>query len=532
MKKVSAILLLSACFITISAFRNYASNEAGDELKLYMGEVKLISVNNPTRIAIGNPAVIDVTNVTKNEITISPKSAGNTTLVIWDNYGEQPYSVKVFSENINNIKERIDNILKQLNVPGVYTKAQEDEGKVFLLGKIKAASDKDKIQTALGPLKDKIVDLTTKQDEENVIEIDVQILEIDKGTEDKLGFEWPSTVTLNEVTGSSIATGAAGTYSWGKLFKLGRMNRGNFDLTLDALIQQGKARILSRPRLSCLSGAEAKLLVGGQVPVLSGSVTPGTSTPGSVGATTGASVEYKDYGIVFNIRPVVNDEGKVHLNLSVEVSELGAPVQTSYAFAYTFIKRSAVTELILDDGQTMAIGGLIKQKTVEELQKFPWLGDVPILGTFFRHKDIKTGNDATNREDVELFIALTPRIVTAPKKIAEEKTKKTVKQVSVDEESLSPVAKYSQIIQKRILDNLTYPPEAKESGFQGAVNLGLKLSYQGDLLQVKINKSSGYKVLDDNAAKTAKMLGSYPPFPPTIEEKELWVDVPIIYQLD
>ena len=177
--------------------------------------------------------------------------------------------------------------------------------------------------------------------------------------------------------------------------------------------------MLSRPRIACLSGKEAKLLVGGQVPVLSGSVTPGTSGTGTTGATTGASVEYKDYGIVLNIKPQVNEQGRVHINLNVEVSELGEKVETDYALAYTFIKRSATSELILDDGQTMAIGGLIKQKTTEELQKFPWLGDVPVLGMFFRHKYVVKGGDSTNREDVELFITLTPRIVSHAGKVKE-----------------------------------------------------------------------------------------------------------------
>ncbi|MDD3088200.1 MAG: TonB family protein [Candidatus Omnitrophica bacterium] len=529
MKKLSSVLLLMLCFSMAFPFKQYAAlDNTDEELKLYLGEVKVISVRNPTRVAIGNPLVADIAAVTKSDLTLSPKAAGNTTLVVWDNYGEQSYVVKVFNENTNLIKSRIDNILKQLKVAEVNTQAQDEEGKVFLLGKTKNDKEKEMILIALGPLKEKIVDLMTVKEEENVIEIDVQVFEINKGAEDKLGFKWPQTLDITEVGSPGIA--AAGT-SWGKLFKVANVTRDAFTLTLDALIEEGSARVLSRPRIACLSGKEAKLLVGGQVPVLSGSVTPGTSGAGSTGATTGASVEYKDYGIVLNIKPQVNEQGRVHINLNVEVSELGEKVQTDYALAYTFIKRSATSELILDDGQTMAIGGLIKQKTTEELQKFPWLGDVPVLGMFFRHKRVVKGGDATNREDVELFITLTPRIVSHAGKGKEARETVPADKYYIDE-TKDPVLRYSQLVQARILESLTYPPSARGSGFQGIVTLRINLSYKGEILESGIQSSSGYKILDDNALKTAKRISPYPPFPPVIKEKDLWINIPIAYQLD
>jgi len=538
MKKISLILSLILCFSLALPFKDYALENADEELKLYMGEVKVISVRSPTRIAIGNPDIADIATATKDDLTLSPKSAGSTTLVVWDNYGEQSYAVKVFAEDMNKIKMRIDDILKKLKVEDVSAQAQDEEGKVFLLGKAKNEQEKAQIFTALGPLKEKTVDLITIKEEETVIEIDVQIFEINKGAESKLGFDWPDTISLSEVVGSSPGTAAAGATSFAKLFKLGSATRTAYDLTLDALVKEGSARILSRPRVACLSGKEAKLLVGGQVPVLSGSVTPGTSGAASVGATTGGNVEYKDYGIVLNINPRVNELGRVHINLNVEVSELGELIETTYAAAYTFIKRSATSELILEDGQTMAIGGLIKQKTTEELKKFPWLGDIPVLGMFFRHRTVTSGgvsstttSPASAREDVELFITLTPRIISQAGKTKEAK-KVSPPQEYYRGEIQDPAYRYSQLVQGRILEKLSYPPLARGSGFQGIVTLGLRLSYKGDVLESKIQSSSGYKILDDNALKTARKVSPYPPFPPTITERELWVNIPIAYQLD
>ncbi len=123
MRKLFIITLLLIGFVLILPFKDYARDEVGEELQLYMGEMKIIPVSTPSRIAIGNPGIADVTNVTKSEITLVPKSLGNTTLTVWDNFGEQSYRIKVFAEDTNELKRRVDNILKQLNLPDVYTKA-------------------------------------------------------------------------------------------------------------------------------------------------------------------------------------------------------------------------------------------------------------------------------------------------------------------------------------------------------------------------------------------------------------------------
>jgi protein TonB len=91
---------------------------------------------------------------------------------------------------------------------------------------------------------------------------------------------------------------------------------------------------------------------------------------------------------------------------------------------------------------------------------------------------------------------------------------------------------YSNIVQRRILESLRYPSSAKEAGFQGTVKLNLHISYVGDLLDASVKDSSGYKVLDDNALKAAREVGTFPPFPSSIDLKDIWIEVPIIYKVD
>jgi len=564
MKKFYFIIYLIIVSLFILPYKGQATDSGVEELKLFMGEVKMVSVDSPKRIIIGNPGVVDVARVTKNEVALSPKAVGTTTLVIWDNFGELSYKVRVFTEDVQELKGRIDNLLKQLNLPGVYTKVDEIEGRVLLLGSIKCPSecstkpssscstnsssdssakspsdssakscpDRERINAILGPLKDKIIDLIQVKEEEAVVEIDVQVLELDKDATKNLGFSWPGTLGFLERGTEGVSNTGA---KWGKLFKLSSWQRTAFLWSIDALIQEGKARILSRPRLACQSGKEAELLVGGERPVL-------TSEVIAASGIASTSVSYKEFGIKLKIKPVVMEDRRIKIALNMEVSEIGdaiviGTVEQPTAKAWPLTKRNASTELILDDQQTLAIGGLIKRKDEEDIRKTPFLGDLPVLGALFRKKLTKVGGGAESRGDTELFITLTPTIVSGKEEAGVSPPKEGTRgpEISSSQVSLElpqELAGYAQVIQKRILQNLTYPASAKDAGFQGTIRLSLHLSYKGELLDAVVKDSSGYKLLDDDAIAVVKGIPSYPPFPPTIGSKDLWIDIPIEYRLN
>jgi len=558
MKKLCAKVGLLFLLVAVACLKISASEPEGNdgELRLYTGETKVLQVSNPTRIVIGNPAVIDVANVGKNDLMINPKGPGKTTLIIWDNFGEKSYLVQVAREDLRDIKERVDNLLETLKIAGVYTQAVDEEGKVLLLGSVKTPQARERIFVALSTLKDRVVDLIEVKEEEAVVEIDVQVLELDKDATNTLGFTWPG--ALNMIEKGSPGISAVGT-KWSTLFRVLDVQRGTadgadpFTLKLDLLVQEGKARILSRPRLACQSGKEAELLVGGEKPILTTEVVQN--------AGTGTNVEYKEYGIKLNIKPVVNPDNRIKLALKVEVSDvgtaetLGTSTQTT-AKAYPLVKRNASTELFLDNGQMLAIGGLIRQKTEEEIRKVPWLGDVPVLGAFFRKKISKSGGGYGEKGDTELFITLTPRIVTPMDQEAKPPKQEAIEiapdkghaggvnagisleqdspatGTPVPEKAVDPVLEYAGIVQKNILKNLTYPADAKPANMKGALKLGLHIDYTGKLLESAIKESSGYKILDDQALSVAKGIGSFPPFPDSIDKDDLWIEIPIVYHPD
>jgi len=520
-------IILSVFILMAFPLLNLAQDESDNEIKLYVGQVHILAVKNPTRIVIGTPSIADVTDVSKTEITISPKRPGSTSFVFWDDYGEQSRKIIVMAEDMSDFKRRIDNLLAKLNLPQVHTQIAEEESKVLLLGRVKNAQDREKIATALGSLIDKTTDLIEVREEETVIEIDLQVLELNRDSTKTLGFTWPGTLTLTDKSGP--ATGAATAFR--NVFHISDFTRTAFNMTLDALVQEGKAKILSRPKLACQSGKEAELLVGGEKPIFTTQVISGGGA--------GTEVEYKEFGIKLKIKPTVSEDKKIKLALNVEVSEVGTaefigPTEERTAQAYPLSKRNASTELTLNDGQTMAIGGLIKQKSEEDVRKTPFLGDIPILGLLFRKTERKTGGGQGERGDTELFIALTPTIVYSdtPAEIKETVSLKLPHEETSLESADIPehLANYIRVVQTKILDATYYPLEAQDAGWEGRVKLSLNINFNGDLKEATILESSGYNILDNAAMEVARVQAPYPPFPPQIDAQEIWVDVPIVYK--
>ncbi len=165
-----------------------------------------------------------------------------------------------------------------------------------------------------------------------------------------------------------------------------------YEVTLNALIAEGKAKILARPNITTLQGREAVINIGGEVPV------PTVSTTNS---TTTTSVLYRPAGIILRYTPRVNGDGYITAAVHTEVS---SPVYVEALKAYKFQKRSADTAVRLKDGQTMVIGGLIGSEESRSLSKVPFLGDLPVLGAFFR-------SVRNSRSESEIMIFLTAHIL-------------------------------------------------------------------------------------------------------------------------
>lgn len=176
-------------------------------------------------------------------------------------------------------------------------------------------------------------------------------------------------------------------------------NNGMLNMALDAAREKGLAKILAEPTLTTLSGQEAVFLSGGEFPI-----------PVPQGLN-GITVEFKEFGVGLRFVPVVLGSGQINLKLNISVSELSnannvalnASGTTAQFFIPALSKRSASATVELLDGQTMGIAGLINEDLREAVQKFPGLGNIPVLGNLFQSKQFLKGES-------ELVILVTPRL--------------------------------------------------------------------------------------------------------------------------
>lgn len=155
-----------------------------------------------------------------------------------------------------------------------------------------------------------------------------------------------------------------------------------------ALEGRGALRVLAQPTLTAISGEEAKFLAGGELPYY-------TYAEENNGDRT-RTVLFKPYGVELGFTPVVKSNGTVALKVNTSVSEPQANGSIT--------KREANTSVELPSGTTLAIGGLLEEKSSQQIEQFPWLGDIPILGALFRSRDFQT-------EQTELVILVTPYLV-------------------------------------------------------------------------------------------------------------------------
>uniref|UniRef100_B0T7N8 General secretion pathway protein D n=1 Tax=Caulobacter sp. (strain K31) TaxID=366602 RepID=B0T7N8_CAUSK len=173
------------------------------------------------------------------------------------------------------------------------------------------------------------------------------------------------------------------------------LNRSSIAATLDALSSVTHVEVLSAPNLMVLNNQTASLEVGDQVPVSTGSALNSSSVI--------SSIEYRDTGVLLKITPRVNSGGLVLLDIAQEVSDV-SPTLSSTIDSPTISVRKIATSIAVQDGQTVALGGLIRDNNKRLRNGVPFLSAVPVLGALAGSRD-------NSRERTELLVLLTPRVL-------------------------------------------------------------------------------------------------------------------------
>ena len=233
------------------------------------------------------------------------------------------------------------------------------------------------------------------------VSLEAQVMSINKTDSKNLGIEWEwskAPQSYEEYTAGKITRASSfNKGTTGGIISFGRNQEGlpyefYYAAKINALINNGKANILSKPKITTINGKEATINIGGEVPIPTLTVSDNTTT---------TTYEYKETGIILKYTPRVNDDGYITAKIHTEVS---TPTYDADAKAYRFNKRSADTQVRLKDGETMVIGGLIGSDESKVMSKIPFLGDLPILGRFFSNV-----NNSKNESEVIIFV--TARIV-------------------------------------------------------------------------------------------------------------------------
>ncbi|MDP8265187.1 MAG: TonB family protein [Candidatus Aceula lacicola] len=531
------IFIVAILFLTVAvpetfskSFQETIDILEEDTLEMVVGDLETIWTKGLTRVAITDPAVADAVETDSSEVLMLGKKVGKTTVFIWDRYGKRSVTVWVFEENLDLAEARLKSLLRSASIKDLEFKKNNLEGKIIISGELDEEK-KTKFDEITEPFSESIVNLVKERQKIELIEIDVQIAEVSTTATKELGIEWSNSAGTGflqyDETLPTFNPSAPTDF-----FKIGDFTRTTaLKAKVNALITEGKGKILSRPKIVTKSGEESSFLVGGQVPV--------STTTTSEGGNITENIEFKDYGVELNLKATVREDDKIDIELKVDVTD----VDSTYAVAgnYAYTTRTAETKLLLDDLQTVVLAGFIKDSKTETIRRVPILSDIPILGAIFRNRETNPN------KQTELFITLTPRIISrnrveqnVEEEVVVEKEQLTIecKPLSTAKETFrsisvpANIAEYVRAIQKRIAQNLVYPEGAKQAKLEGAVDLELVLLRNGAVLSVMIRQSSGYPVLDQAALNTVQRFSPYGNFPSDVSAREIKVIIPIVYRLD
>jgi general secretion pathway protein D len=206
----------------------------------------------------------------------------------------------------------------------------------------------------------------------------------------------PGSTALGGLLGTATRTPANGAFAV-------ITDRNNFNIFINALQAATRVKMLSAPHIIAADNREAHILVGQSVPILTSTSTFLQSS--GVAPTTANTVQYRDVGKILTVLPQVNSKGLVNLQVRQEVSAV-IPGQASFGNTNSpaFSTREAETTLVVQDGSTVIIGGIIDDAINSTRSGVPYLMDVPVLGRLFRSDDDRT-------ERTELLITITPSVI-------------------------------------------------------------------------------------------------------------------------
>ncbi|CAH7344902.1 Type II and III secretion system protein family protein [Vibrio chagasii] len=398
------ILLLSSLCLSFAS--------AASALDVTINEAKMIRLPEKAKsIFISSTHIADYQTLTNTKVMVFGKRAGSATITVLNEQERVIYTNKI---RVTHNSREFNDLVKN-KFPEASVNAESLGGKLWLKGQVPSPMMAHNIVSLAKGYLSPIVDQTQQQESSNTqngagssntttkdqpmqsnedelinqlvvtmpnqVNIRVKIAEVSRNVSNKLGIKW-----------GSIA-GGVGQFSFSKLPNVSSWGKPSITALIDALATNGMMSVLAEPNLTAMSGEDAEFLVGGQVPL-----------PLITADTT--QIEYKDFGVKLNFTPTVLSQNRISLKVNPEVSNVSIENQqvvngTNFP---SFTTRSAATTIELASGQSFALGGLLKSEDIEQLQKVPLIGEIPVLGSLFRSTEF-------TRRETELIIIVTAYLV-------------------------------------------------------------------------------------------------------------------------
>lgn len=345
------------------------------------------------RIAVADPEVADVlilkgSSKRAGSVMLVGKKPGNTVVTAWPRNGAvKVWQVKVQSQLQGNLQEEGADL--QINNDSASIRGQAPS-------LLSHANTSALGMQAVG--KEKLLDSSTIATG-GVVQIDVKIVEFSRNILKEAGFDF----LFNQSRGATFSFGlnnfssilsAQSQTPISQAFNLLGAGSGSVNARVKLIEQNGLARVLAQPSLIALSGQSASFLAGGELPV---------PQAGGLGTTT---IVFKPFGIGLTVTPTVLAANRIALKVAPEASDLdyANAIVTAGLTIPAISTRRTETTLELGDGESFVIGGLVSRTTKSSIDKIPFLGDLPILGPFFRSMKY-------SQDEKELVIIVTPHLV-------------------------------------------------------------------------------------------------------------------------
>ena len=395
--KFRSIYLILA-ILSVTSFRALSS-----DMKIADDGTKTIRFKEDIQtVFISDPKVADYKVLNERQIAITGKKSGRTKIVVNNKDGKTIYTQNIVVDRaLYDVKQavkdrfpfsdiKVVNRGEQIVLYGTVSSEQEKQDVYDLVGTLmgKPAKNVD-YESRRTPNRDgkadtKILDATVYEGIINHIEVEfpqqvnvkVRIAEVSSSIVNELGVKWSRVLSSsNNQTGQFVIDHG---FSYTDITAL-----------VDALNSNKAGSLLAEPNISVMSGETADILVGGEIPMV-------------YQTSDTYSVTYKEFGVKLDLAATVKSEDKIVISILTGVSGIDETYESSSLPA--FKKRSARSTLQVSDGGSFILGGLISSEDRENLEKIPFIGDVPILGALFRHS-------STQRVKTELVVIATVNLV-------------------------------------------------------------------------------------------------------------------------